>query len=66
MDQPPVAPLGGPGLHARVLIVAEALHPSARADLARLLDSLTTELTAVWPASLRSAILSADAPRFEF
>ncbi|MBA9006828.1 B3/B4 domain-containing protein [Thermomonospora cellulosilytica] len=51
---------------ASVLIVAEALHDSAATDVPALTDALVTELAAVWDCSPRSAILSENAPRFEF
>lgn len=47
-----------------VLIVAEALHSSAAADMSRLVPTLITELTAAWPVEPASAILTADAQRF--
>ncbi|HEX4817895.1 MAG TPA: phenylalanine--tRNA ligase beta subunit-related protein [Nonomuraea sp.] len=47
------------------LIVAEALHDTARADVESLLAALSGELAAVWPAvSPRSAILTASEPAF--
>jgi DNA/RNA-binding domain of Phe-tRNA-synthetase-like protein len=50
-----------------VLIVAEALHDSARADVDSLLTALSGELTALWPGiPPKSAILTASAPRFDF
>jgi DNA/RNA-binding domain of Phe-tRNA-synthetase-like protein len=49
-----------------VLIVAEALHGTAREDIESLVATLTDELTAVWPgATLQPEILSPAAPRFE-
>jgi DNA/RNA-binding domain of Phe-tRNA-synthetase-like protein len=48
-----------------VLIVAEALHASARADLERLFESLAGEIAAAWGVTPRTALLSADAPAFE-
>ncbi|RSN16275.1 hypothetical protein DMB42_04670 [Nonomuraea sp. WAC 01424] len=51
---------------ADVLIVAEALHESARADVERLATALYDELTALWPVSPKSEILAASAPRFDF
>ena len=48
-----------------VLIVAEAMHDSADADVARLIDTVATELAAVWPAEARKAILSRSSPRFD-
>lgn len=49
-----------------VLIVAEALHPSAADDVPRLIDALAGELAAAWPTAPRTAVLSAGAPRFAF
>ncbi|HEY0736666.1 MAG TPA: phenylalanine--tRNA ligase beta subunit-related protein [Herpetosiphonaceae bacterium] len=51
---------------SRALIVAEALHPTAARDVPRLLDTLTNELKVAWPTISTSAILNADAPRFDF
>lgn len=45
---------------AEVLLVAEALHPSAQQDVRALVDTLVAELDGV------SAILTADAPSFDF
>lgn len=49
-----------------VLIVAEALHETARDDVFRLLTTVSEELEAVWHEHPRGAMLSAEAPRFEF
>lgn len=49
-----------------VLIVAEALHETARADVERLATALHDDLTALWPVSPKSEILTAPAPRFDF
>jgi DNA/RNA-binding domain of Phe-tRNA-synthetase-like protein len=49
-----------------VLIVAEALHDTAREDIGSLTATLADELTAIWSATPESAILSPAAPRFEF
>jgi DNA/RNA-binding domain of Phe-tRNA-synthetase-like protein len=49
-----------------VLIVAEAMHESARADVERLTTALSDELQAVWSASPRTAILTESSPRFDF
>ena len=49
----------------RALLVSEGLHPSAPADIAALLVTLSAELAAVWSAPTAQAILSAAAPRFE-
>jgi DNA/RNA-binding domain of Phe-tRNA-synthetase-like protein len=48
-----------------VLIVAEALHESARQDIRDLLGALVGELQACWGVRARSAMLSKDAPAFE-
>ncbi len=49
---------------SQVLIVAEALHQSAPADMQRLVDTLATELASAWGTSATSAILDAGSPRF--
>jgi DNA/RNA-binding domain of Phe-tRNA-synthetase-like protein len=51
------------------LIVAEAMHESARSDVALLLATAAGELTAVWPGTVRpgtvqTGLLSSDQPRF--
>ncbi len=48
------------------LIVAEALHDSAAADVPALTAALAEEIGAVWPASPEPAVLSPAAPRFTF
>jgi DNA/RNA-binding domain of Phe-tRNA-synthetase-like protein len=48
-----------------VLIVAEALHASARADMERLVETLAREIAGGWDVTPRTALLSADAPRFD-
>ena len=48
-----------------VLIVAEALHDSARADVTRLIDAITAELSSVWSVEARSGLLSHSSPRFD-
>jgi DNA/RNA-binding domain of Phe-tRNA-synthetase-like protein len=50
---------------SRVLIVAEALHASARADMERLVTALAGELESVWSISPRYSLLSSSSPRFE-
>ena len=57
------------------LIVAEAMHESARSDVGHLIATAAEELTAVWPGtvpagtvragSIQTALLSQDRPRFE-
>jgi DNA/RNA-binding domain of Phe-tRNA-synthetase-like protein len=49
---------------SRVLIVAEALHVTAGEDMPRLLETLTTEISAVWPVTPAGAILTPAKPRF--
>ena len=48
-----------------VLIVAEAMHASAPADVERLADTITDELEAVWAVTPKCTILSPSSPRFE-
>ncbi|MES2936626.1 MAG: phenylalanine--tRNA ligase beta subunit-related protein [Pseudomonadota bacterium] len=48
----------------RVLVVAEAMHATAREDVQRLLDTLAAELQAGWGAACTARMLSADAPAF--
>ncbi len=50
---------------ARVLIVAEALHADAAADVERLVDALDTAIRVVWSVEPRSAILGRTASRFD-
>lgn len=49
-----------------VLIVAEALHASAGADVSRLTETLVQDLAAIWSVKATATILTADAPRAEF
>jgi DNA/RNA-binding domain of Phe-tRNA-synthetase-like protein len=49
-----------------VLIVAEAMHASAAADVERLTAALAAELSSTWSVSPKLAILSHSSPRFEF
>lgn len=51
---------------ARVLIVAEAMHENARADLQRLSSLLQEALQAHTGTAPRAALLSRDTPRFDF
>ncbi len=51
---------------ARVLIVAEGLHASARADVLALTAALADALLACWQVAPVSALLTPAAPRFEF
>jgi DNA/RNA-binding domain of Phe-tRNA-synthetase-like protein len=48
----------------RALIVAEALHDSAPADIAELVAALATEIKAVWSITPQAAVLTASSPRF--
>lgn len=49
-----------------VLIVVEAMHSAAHADVQSLTAALADELKATWSIAARSAILSKLSPRFEF
>lgn len=51
---------------SRVLIVSEAMHPTAPADEQALLDALVTELGANWGAPQITAILTANNPQLTF
>jgi DNA/RNA-binding domain of Phe-tRNA-synthetase-like protein len=48
----------------RALIVAEALHDSARSDMAELTAVLAAELRAAWSLTPQAAVLTATSPRF--
>jgi len=48
-----------------VLIVAEALHASAPADVERLVATIAGELDAAWSAQPTAKLLTASSPRFE-
>lgn len=50
---------------SEVLIVAEALHGDAAADIARLVEVLAGELRAHWAVEPATAVLHRDAPVFE-
>jgi DNA/RNA-binding domain of Phe-tRNA-synthetase-like protein len=49
-----------------VLIVAEALHESAAADVPGLIEALAGEIAALWPVKPSTAVLTASSPRFTF
>lgn len=49
-----------------VLVVAEAMHAGADADVRRLTQVLAGQLRQAWGGSVEAATLSAAAPRFEF
>ncbi|NUR63713.1 MAG: hypothetical protein HOV87_34395 [Catenulispora sp.] len=51
---------------SRVLIVAEGLHGTAGEDFPVLMKTLAEAVAATWQVSTRSALLSAQAPRFTF
>ena len=51
---------------ATALIVAEALHGSAKADAQALVASMAQDLAAVWPIEPTTAILTSTSPRFDF
>jgi DNA/RNA-binding domain of Phe-tRNA-synthetase-like protein len=46
------------------LIVAEAMHGSARADVADLIATVAAEAAELWPAAVQSAVLSPGEPVF--
>lgn len=48
------------------LIVAEALHASAAADVPELLDTIAGELEALWSVRPPVRVLTPDSPRFSF
>jgi DNA/RNA-binding domain of Phe-tRNA-synthetase-like protein len=51
---------------ATVLIVAEAVHASAPADVPRLVDTLAAELSGAFGGAPSTAVLTRSAPRAEF
>ena len=54
------------GETAAVLIVAEGMHASARADLERLVAAIAGALRAAWASAAKTALLEERSPRFEF
>jgi DNA/RNA-binding domain of Phe-tRNA-synthetase-like protein len=48
-----------------VLIVAEAMHESAEADVKDLIATTTAELAAVWPVTVQTGFLRPDQPCFQ-
>jgi DNA/RNA-binding domain of Phe-tRNA-synthetase-like protein len=50
----------------RALIVSEGLHETAASEVRSLIDTLATEITALWSAPQVRAILQATAPRLDF
>jgi DNA/RNA-binding domain of Phe-tRNA-synthetase-like protein len=51
---------------ATVLIVVEAMHATAGADVHSLLAALAQAIGTIWPAAPRTALLARSAPRFDF
>jgi DNA/RNA-binding domain of Phe-tRNA-synthetase-like protein len=49
-----------------VLIVAEALHESAPADIERLVATIAEEIATIWLVAPKTAILTRSTPQFEF
>jgi DNA/RNA-binding domain of Phe-tRNA-synthetase-like protein len=49
-----------------VLVVAEAMHGSASADVQKLTAAIADELTVIWSVTPKTTILSRPSPRFEF
>ena len=49
-----------------ILIVAEAMHGSASADVQKLMAAIADALTAIWSVTPKTTILSQSSPRFEF
>ncbi|MFF5210465.1 B3/4 domain-containing protein [Streptosporangium sp. NPDC000396] len=49
-----------------VLIVAEAMHGSASADVPKLMATVADELNDIWSLAPEAAMLSRSSPRFEF
>ncbi|TDC10206.1 hypothetical protein E1267_05045 [Nonomuraea longispora] len=54
------------GTTSDVLIVAEALHDTARADVEALVAALAGEARDLWPVSPEPAVLTASSPRYNF
>jgi DNA/RNA-binding domain of Phe-tRNA-synthetase-like protein len=48
-----------------VVIVAEAMHDTARPDVERLMHTLAGELQVIWSVDARSALLTSASPGFE-
>jgi DNA/RNA-binding domain of Phe-tRNA-synthetase-like protein len=49
-----------------VLVVAEAMHETATADVRNLIAALGQAIGTLWPAAPRTAVLDRSAPRFAF
>ena len=48
----------------RILVVAEAMHEGGADTVARLLEALEKELTALWPVTPVTALLTDAEPEF--
>lgn len=51
---------------ASVLIIAEAMHDTARDDMERLLAAIDGELRAIWSVTPKASMLTEDSPQFDF
>ncbi|KSV86794.1 B3/4 domain-containing protein [Sinorhizobium sp. GL28] len=51
---------------AHALIVAEAMHETAREDVARLMTALSEAISAAWSTRPSMAMLDCSSPRFDF
>jgi DNA/RNA-binding domain of Phe-tRNA-synthetase-like protein len=54
------------GTTSSALIVAEALHSSAAADVPAVMDAIAGELDALWSIRAQTTVLTQDSPRFSF
>jgi DNA/RNA-binding domain of Phe-tRNA-synthetase-like protein len=54
------------GTTSSALIVAEALHDRATADVPALMDAISCELDALWSIRPPATVLTPDSPRFSF
>ena len=50
---------------SEILIVAEAMHPTAAEDIPRLIADLANDLRTLWPTTPTTAILTQASPRFD-
>jgi hypothetical protein len=66
MDEPAERALGLRDSTTAAVIVAEALHESAPADVRALMTAIAREVTAGWSTDATSAVLSRAQPRFAF
>jgi DNA/RNA-binding domain of Phe-tRNA-synthetase-like protein len=51
---------------SKALIVAEALHDEAPADMSRLIAALAADIETLWSITPSAAVLTASSPRFRF